>query len=120
MNNPNDVPSGSKRIELTGLEQSAKLAQEFQISHTTNEFLLNMIEVIPQMEFRMQGSAPDDPRKLRQNARLEHTGMLQKVVGRYVMSPAAMKKLVGVLQHNLKQYEDKFGEIVVNPPEGLQ
>ncbi|MHA2502436.1 MAG: DUF3467 domain-containing protein [Candidatus Kariarchaeaceae archaeon] len=108
-----------KRIEIEGLNQSAKLAQEFQISHTPNEFLLNLIEVIPQMGFKVREQPGKEPGSIRKSAQLEHTGMLQKVVGRFVMSPAAMKKLVNVMNHNLKQYEEKFGEIAINPPEGF-
>ena len=111
-----------KTIEITGLDQPANLAQEFHVSHTNNEFLINMIEVIPQMGFRLNSiSDPSDPSKIiSQQAHLTHTGMIQKVNGRFVLSPAAMKKFLNVLSHNVQQFEAKFGEIVINPPEGLQ
>ena len=101
-------------IRIEGQDMKARLAQEFHVLHTPNEFLLSILEVIPQMAYFNEKEAGKISNKL------QSAGILQKVVGRYVMSPAAMKKLAHVLSKNLEQFEKKFGEIVINPPEGLQ
>ena len=49
--------------------------------------------------------------------RLKNDYILQKLIGRYAMSPASFKKLVGVLNQNLKKYEQKYGQIDIHPPE---
>lgn len=107
------------KIEITGQDQSALFANDFHIMHTPNEFVLSIVEAIPQMQFSSQESINQDG-KTRNVARISSSGILRKIIGRYGMSPAAFKKLVTVMNTNLKQYEDKFGAIAINPPEGLQ
>ena len=102
-------------IKIEGQDKTALLASEFQVFHTANEFILNVLEVIPQMEY--QSSTEIIAGK--NVAKLMTVSILQKVIGRFGMSPAAFKKLVQVANHNLAQYEKKFGEIAINPPEGL-
>ncbi|MFV2014688.1 MAG: DUF3467 domain-containing protein, partial [Candidatus Heimdallarchaeota archaeon] len=89
------------------------------IMHTPNEFVLSVVEVIPQMKFSTRESFTEQGKK--QNvAKISSTGILQKIVGRFGMSPAAFKKMVTVMNKNLQQYEEKFGSIAINPPEGMQ
>ncbi|MHA2029886.1 MAG: DUF3467 domain-containing protein [Candidatus Kariarchaeaceae archaeon] len=111
--------STQRKITITGQDQPAIFANEFQIMHTPNEFVLSVVEVIPQMEFTAQEGYTKEGSK--QNiAKLRSSGIMQKIVGRFGMSPAAFKKMVSVMNTNLKQYESKFGSIAINPPEGLQ
>ncbi|OLS23759.1 MAG: hypothetical protein HeimC2_24980 [Candidatus Heimdallarchaeota archaeon LC_2] len=106
-------------IEITGQDQSALFANDFHVMHTPNDFVLSVVEAIPQMQFSLKESINQDG-KTRNITRLSSTGIIRKVIGRYGMSPAAFKKMVSVMNTNLKQFEDKFGEIAINPPEGMQ
>ncbi len=108
-----------RNIEIIGQDQSAKFANEFHIMHTPNEFVLSVVEVIPQMKFSTQEGITDQGKK-HNIAKISSAGIIQKVVGRFGMSPAAFKKMVTVMNKNLQQYEAKFGSIAINPPEGLQ
>jgi hypothetical protein len=111
--------SQSRRIEIIGQEQSAIFANEFHIMHTPNDFVLSVVEVIPQMQFSTKSRVTEKGTK--QNlAKVSSTGIVHNIVGRFGMSPAAFKKMVTVMNKNLQQYEDKFGSIAINPPEGLQ
>jgi hypothetical protein len=109
----------STPIKIVGPETEARMAQEFHVIHTPHEFLLSIIEVIPQMAYVNTGQEEVNVANMKPQARLQNTGILQKIVGRYGMSPAAFKKLVVVAQRNLQQYEAKFGEIAIQPPEGM-
>lgn len=105
-----------KKIKIEGQDIPARLAQEFHVFHTPNEFLISLIEIIPQMEYAMREGANKQPHI----TQLQNTGLVHQVVGRFAISPASVKKLAQVLQRNIQQYESKFGEIAINPPEGLQ
>lgn len=107
------------KIEIIGQDQAANVASEFHVMHTPNEFMLTVIEIIPQMEFTAKSTVNSEG-QTKSFARLQTKGILQRVVGRFGMSPATFKKLVVVANQNLKQFERKFGEIAINPPEGLQ
>ncbi|MHA2249942.1 MAG: DUF3467 domain-containing protein [Candidatus Kariarchaeaceae archaeon] len=104
-------------IKIIDQDQPANVATEFHVMHTPNEFLLTIIEVIPQMGYKLGESSAHPGKKIPQ---LQTTGIVHKVVGRFGMSPATFKKMVSVANQNLKQYENKFGEVAINPPEGLQ
>ena len=43
------------KIEITGQDQSALFANDFHIMHTPNDFVLSVVEAIPQMKFSMKG-----------------------------------------------------------------
>ena len=91
------------KIEITGQDQSALFANDFHIMHTPNDFVLSVVEAIPQMQFSMQESINQDG-KTRNVTRLSSTGIMRKIIGRYGMSPASFKKMVGVMNTNLKQF----------------
>lgn len=111
--------SQPKKIEIVGQDQSAVFANEFQVMHTPNDFVLSVLEVIPQMQFSTQERFSEEGKK--QNlAKISSTGVIRKIVGRFGMSPAAFKNMVTMMNKNLQQYETKFGSIAINPPEGLQ
>jgi hypothetical protein len=104
-------------IKIVDQDQAAKVATEFHVMHTPNEFFLTVIAVIPQMGFKISDQQDQTGKRIPQ---LLNTGIHHKVVGRFGMSPATFKKMVNVSGQNLKQYEGKYGEIAINPPEGLQ
>ncbi len=105
------------RIEIIDQDQPSKFATEFNIMHTPNEFVLNLIENIPQMTYVDTTTIDPKTSQPREIKRLQTDYIVQRVVGRYSMSPASFKKLAIVINQNLKKYEDKFGEIAINPPE---
>ena len=111
--------SAPPNITIIEQDKAASIAQEFHVMHTANEFILTVIEVIPQMEYSTSDTITPEG-KSKKVARLKTSGIIQRVVGRFGMSPAAFKKMVTVSSTNLRQYENKFGEIAINPPEGLQ
>ncbi len=117
INNPSPMKIDPQQpnIKIIDQEQSANIATEFHVLHTPNEFLLTIIETIPEMEYKV----PSDTEG-KQVPRLHNTAIYHKVVGRFGMSPATFKKLVQVITQNLTQFESKFGQIAINPPEGLQ
>ena len=80
---------------------------------------MSLIEVIPQMIYQETDGIIPTTKQPGKVMRMKNDGILQKIVGRYGMSPAAFKKFVTVLNQNLKKYEEKFGEISINPPEFL-
>ena len=107
------------KIKLEGQDRASQFASDFTIFNTANEFMLSMIEIIPQMELTTKEiTNPNGQRK--RVSRMQTNHILQKVLGRYALTPAAFKKLVNIANQNLKKYEEKFGEIVINPPENLQ
>ncbi len=107
------------KIDIIGQDQSAIFANDFHIMNTPNEFVLSIVEAIPQMQFSSKEEFNQDGKK-RNIMRISTSGIVRKIVGRYGMSPASFKKMVSLMNTNLKQYEDKFGSIAINPPEGLQ
>jgi hypothetical protein len=44
----------------------------------------------------------------------------QALVQRLIMSPQHAKLLLGILEQNITQWEQQFGEIGVSPPRGFQ
>ncbi len=113
------TPALPTKITITNQDLEAKFASEFHIMHNPNEFVLTMLEVIPQMKYTFKEVPHPKTGLPTKVARMANDGLVQKVVGRFGMSPATMKKLVTVLNQNVKNYEAKFGEISINPPEGL-
>lgn len=105
------------KVEITGQDKEANFVSEFHIMHTPNEFLLTLLEVIPQMKFEVQDIIHPKTQKPSKITRMTNDGILQKVVGRYGMSPASYKKMVQIMNQNLMNYEKKFGEIMIQPPE---
>lgn len=106
------------RIRIEGQDKEAKFVSEFHVVHTPNEFIVSLIDTIPQMQYKHQDVGLE-PNK-RKVAKLHTDHLMQMIVGRYGMSPASFKKFVNILVQNLKNYESKFGEISINPPEFLQ
>ena len=107
------------KIKLEGQDQKSSFASDFTIFNTANEFVMSMIEIIPQMQLTTK-EITDSSGQRKRVSRMQTNHILQKVLGRYAMTPAAFKKLVNIANQNLKKYEEKFGEIVINPPENLQ
>ncbi|MCY3410337.1 MAG: DUF3467 domain-containing protein [Candidatus Heimdallarchaeota archaeon] len=104
-------------IKIEGQDKSSLFASEFHCLHTPHEFLLTVLEVLPQMKFVHEDVMHPTTNQPGKVARLKNDFILQKIIGRYAMSPASFKKLVNVLNQNLKKYEEKFGEIDIHPPE---
>lgn len=104
-------------IDIIDQDRPANVATEFHVMHTPNEFLVTIIEVIPQMQYKIPEFPNESGRRL---PRLQNTGIIHKVVGRFGMSPSTFKKLVQVTSQNLIQFEKKYGEVAINPPEGMQ
>ncbi len=47
-------------------------------------------------------------------------GILKKVIGRYAMTPKFAKDMLITLQRNVTSYEERYGEIVLDVPVGMQ
>ena len=105
------------KINIDGQDKAANFVSEFHCLHTPHDFILSMLEVIPQMKYTEQDGINPRTQQPTKVAKLQNAGILQKIVGRYGMSPASFKKLVTLLNQNLKKYEEKFGEIAIQPPE---
>ncbi|RYZ40797.1 MAG: DUF3467 domain-containing protein [Myxococcaceae bacterium] len=63
------------------------------VNHTETEFVLDFLFVQPQQP-------------------------LARVRSRVITSPRHLKRLLGVLQDNLRRHEERFGPIVLNEDEG--
>ncbi|MCY1040194.1 DUF3467 domain-containing protein [Corallococcus sp. bb12-1] len=63
------------------------------VNHTETEFVLDFLFVQPQQP-------------------------LARVRSRVITSPRHLKRLLGVLQENLRRHEERFGPIVLNEDEG--
>lgn len=109
--------SKAPKINIDGQDKAANFVSEFHCLHTPHDFILSMIEVIPQMKYTEQDGLNPITKEAIKVAKLQNAGIIQKIVGRYGMSPASFKKLVTVLNQNLKKFEEKYGEIAIRPPE---
>lgn len=75
-----------KQIKIKAKDDDLKgvYSNSMMISHTKEEFYLDFFTVFPPQ------------------------GIL---ASRVIMSPRHLKKMIGVLQENMKKYEDKFGSV---------
>lgn len=92
-NQPNQ--QGQQQIQLKTDDQTLKgvYANMVQINRTKEEFILDFINLFPPMA---------------------------SLNSRVIMSPGHIKRLTGVLNNLVKQYEDEFGAIEASEqPEGI-
>ncbi|MBI3231620.1 MAG: DUF3467 domain-containing protein [Candidatus Doudnabacteria bacterium] len=82
----NQQPQNNQQIQIKATDESLKgvYANMAQISHGSEEFILDFVNVMP-------------PQAL--------------LVSRVVVSPSHFKRLAQAMQENLKKYEEKFGTI---------
>jgi len=92
-NNPSDIPSGAKKLQIKLDEQTAQgvYANFAMIYHSENEFVLDFCYTQP---------GPPPPRAT--------------VRSRVILSPRHAKKLMEALGGNIQKYENRFGDIT--PP----
>lgn len=82
----NQQSSSGQQIQVKVTDEMLKgvYANQAMIGHTSEEFVLDFINVFPP------------------------AGTL---ASRVIMSPSHFKRLLGAMQQNLKQYEDEYGTI---------
>jgi hypothetical protein len=83
------------QIEVPNDEMQGRYANLAVISHSPNDFVMDMIFV-----------APNTPKA--------------RVQSRIIMTPQHAKELMFALQDNIHRYEQNFGEIKINRPNGNQ
>ncbi len=72
------------QIKASDEDLKGKYANNAQIMHTKEEFVLDFLNIFPP------------------------TGTLNS---RVILSPSHFKRMIGAMNDNLKKYEDKFGKI---------
>jgi hypothetical protein len=87
--NPNNPKKRQIRLEIPR-DLEAKYANAAVISQTRSEIILDFTQIVP-----------NDPRA--------------RVQSRIIMTPTSAKSLLHALEKNLKNYEEKFGEISMPP-----
>ena len=107
------------KIVIEGQDKKSSFANDFTIFNNANEFILSMIEIMPQIELKTK-EITDSSGKRKRVPDVQTNHILRNILEKYALTPAAFKKLVGMANHNLKIYEAKYGEIVINPPQNLQ
>lgn len=84
-NQPN--PQGNQiNIKINDEELKGKYANNMQVMHTKEEFIIDFMNVFP-------------PNGI--------------VNARVIVSPGHLKRMIAALRDNLKKYEEKFGEITM-------
>lgn len=73
-------------IKILDEELKAKYANNMQVMHTQEEFVIDFMNILP-------------PNGI--------------VTARVVVSPGHLKRMILALQDNLKKYESKFGEVKI-------
>lgn len=84
MNQPNQ--NQQIKIKATDEKLKGEYSNAMQILHTKEEFVLDFLNIFPP------------------------TGTLNS---RIILSPGHLKRMMKVLEENLKKYEDQFGKIEV-------
>lgn len=92
-NDPRPQPITTIQVTLDDATSTGEYVNMARIFHNQTEFVLDAMFLAPQ-----SGNA--------------------KVTSRLIMSPLHAKHLMRALSQNLQLYEQKFGEIVIAPPEG--
>lgn len=88
-NQPNPPGGGGQKqlqIKITDDILKGAYANAMQISHTQEEFILDFMNLSPQQGVGIVNS-------------------------RMIISPGHLKRVIAAMQTNLKQYEDRFGQI---------
>ena len=83
------------QIELDDKTGQGEYANLAVVTHSQAEFIIDFIRMVPGL-----------PKA--------------KVKSRIIMAPTHIKTLAKILQDNIKKYEDKFGKIKSQAPEGIQ
>lgn len=84
MTNQQQAQNGKQEIKIIDNIPGAEYSNIAQIAHTKEEFLIKFLNVI-------EGGG--------------------RVVGKMILSPAHLKRMVVAMNENLKKYEENFGEI---------
>lgn len=88
------------------LEIEVKQVNEVDVMHNPHDFVVTLSQIITTLGRDERG-------------RQAIANITKRPIGRFAMSPAMAKNMLQVLQTNIKKYEEKYGEIVIFPPEGL-
>jgi hypothetical protein len=78
------------------LKLSTETIHDVTIQHNPYQFLLELGQDIPLVEMGQE------------------VKLIKKTVGRFSLSPIFAKLLRNVLDDNIKNYESKFGEIIIS------
>ncbi len=81
---PNKAPEGKQEIKIADNIPGAEYANAMQVNHNKDEFQIMFLNIL---------------------------GASGRVTGKIITSPGHFKRMIAAMADNLKNYEEKFGEV---------